>query len=124
MEQPYGLHLIETKCEITQTLHFSIPSPFQNRRIITVCVDLFPQGPTIKAEIWGTNPSLPFIEEESRIKLRSCTIPRPNVDPVSPQFIRALTETIIRNKSFTDAVAELLQVHAAAATMEGKYEAD
>lgn len=122
MEMPYGMHLIETKCEITQTMHFSIPSPFKNGKIINMCAELRPRGPVVAMEVWGEVPATQLPETEVRIKLAETTIPLPPVNVSDPQFMHALTQGVIRSKAFCEATAELLDIHAGAvAAEEGPY---
>ena len=121
MEMPYGMHLIETKCEITQTMHFSIPSPFKNGKIINMCVELRPRGSVVAMEVWGEVPATQLPETEVRIKLTETTFPLPSVDVSDQQFVHALAQGVIRSKAFCEATAELMEIHAAAAAEEGAY---
>ena len=111
MNTPYGLHLVQAECRITQAFHFTIPSPMSGGKPIRICADIQPSGNNDAfMEIWGALPDS-VITQGSCIKLAETTFPRPAMVEDSHLFMQRLTQAIIKNPVFQQAAQEFIRMH-------------
>ncbi len=114
MNPPFEMHIIQTKCEVCQSLFFAVPSPFDQGITINVCVELHPRpNQRFYMEVWGTMPQVIDDLPETRAKIASDLFIGPAVTPDMdwPQFLNALMQRIQQNGAFQRGIQELLSIH-------------
>lgn len=122
MNVPYGFHLIQTQCELYQTLSFTLPLPFEDGKTVNACVEMRPMAnERIHIDLWGELPQYEADFPETRTLFASADIPGPKISPFMDHnsFMKALVASISHSAEFQSGIKDLLDMHLEALSEEG-----
>lgn len=108
------LHMIQTKMESIPALHLSIPSPFEDNKVLSALVEIHPQpNRQTYIELWGTLPAFNSSTlPEQRAKFASGYVSYPHDKRESYRdFCNNMAKVISESPVFTDGIRTLLALH-------------
>lgn len=112
------LHVIDTKMETIPALHLSIPSPFENNKVLSALVEIHPQpNRQVYIELWGPLPAFEFTTlfttlPEQRAKFSSGYVTYPHDKRETYRdFCDNMAKVISESPVFTDGIREMLALH-------------
>ena len=108
------IHMIQTEIESIQAFRLSIPSPFEDNKVLSALVEVYPQpNRKMYIEFWGTLPAFDFAAlPEQRAKFASGYVSCPyDKSETCHPFCDNLEKVVAESAVFADGLNEMLTLH-------------
>lgn len=108
------LHMIQTTMETISALRLSIPSPFEDNKILSVLVEIHPKpNRQVYIEIWGSLPafnSATVPEQRTIFSSGYVTYPHDKLETYR-DFCNNMAEIVSKSPVFQEGIQRMLMLH-------------